>query len=172
MDVKSAALADRLPLLASCPEAIAWLCLETDLGLAARTIEAYGRGLADYLGVCKREGKDPMDASRADVARYVRDLTTRPNPRGASIVALDSGVGLANATLQQRLVPVRLFYDYLIEEGRRESNPVGRGRHTPGFAFGVNASGGWCRASPSCRGFHPGAMGRDFGSGQSRAAAQ
>jgi integrase len=45
-------------------------------------------------------------------------------------------VGLANATLQQRLVIVRLFYDYLIEEGRRDTNPVGRGRYTPGRAFG------------------------------------
>ena len=30
------------------------------------------------------------------------------------------------------MVPVRLFYDFLIEEGVRESNPVGRGRYTPG----------------------------------------
>jgi integrase/recombinase XerD len=44
------------------------------------------------------------------------------------VVSIDSGSGLANATLQQRLVPVRLFYDCLIEEGLRESNPVGRGR--------------------------------------------
>ena len=33
-------------------------------------------------------------------------------------------------------MPVRLFYDYLIEEGLRESNPVGRGRYTPGRKFG------------------------------------
>jgi hypothetical protein len=45
--------------------------------------------------------------------------------------------GLANATLQQRLsVTVRLFYDFLVEEGVRESNPVGRGRYTPGRHFG------------------------------------
>jgi len=30
------------------------------------------------------------------------------------------------------MVPVRLFYDFLMEEGLRESNPVGRGRYTPG----------------------------------------
>jgi hypothetical protein len=41
MDVNSAALANRWPLVASCPEAIAWLGLQTDLGLAPRTIEAY-----------------------------------------------------------------------------------------------------------------------------------
>ena len=33
-------------------------------------------------------------------------------------------------------MPVRLFYDFLIEEGVRESNPVGRGRYTPGRRFG------------------------------------
>jgi integrase/recombinase XerD len=51
------------------------------------------------------------------------------------VVALDSGAGLANATLQQRLVPW-LFYDLLVEEGTRESNLVGRGRHTPRRWFG------------------------------------
>jgi integrase len=52
------------------------------------------------------------------------------------VIALDSGAGLSNATLQQRLVPVRLFYDYLVEEGVRDSNPVGRGAYTPGRRFG------------------------------------
>ncbi|WP_374116659.1 tyrosine-type recombinase/integrase [Streptomyces gilvus] len=48
------------------------------------------------------------------------------------MVSIDSGSGLANATIQQRLVPVRLFYDFLVEDGLRDSNPVGRGRYTPG----------------------------------------
>jgi len=52
---------------------------------------------------------------------------------------LDSGAGLSNATLQQRLVSVRLFYDFLIEEGLRDSNPVGRGRYTPGRHFGAGS---------------------------------
>jgi len=51
---------------------------------------------------------------------------------------------LANATLQQRLVPVRLFFDYLIEDGVRESNPVGRGRYTAGRRFG-GSSAAWFR---------------------------
>jgi integrase len=46
------------------------------------------------------------------------------------------GAGLANATLQQRLTAVRLYYDYLMEEGLRADNPVGRGRYTPGKGFG------------------------------------
>jgi site-specific recombinase XerD len=51
----------------------------------------------------------------------------------------------ANATLQQRLVAVRLFYDYLVEEGVRESNPVGRGRYTAGGASVRPGSARWCR---------------------------
>ena len=126
----------RWPVLTTCPEAVNWLEIQANLGLARRTIEAYARGLADYFAVCDRDGVDPLTAERAAIARYVRDLTRRPNHRGANVVAFDSGVGLANATLQQRLVAVRLFYDHLIEEGRREMNPVGRGRYTPGKAFG------------------------------------
>ena len=82
-----------------------------------------------------------MTATRAEVAAFVRELRTRPSRRGVNVVALDSGAGLANATLQQRLVPVRLFYDFVVEEGVRESNPVGRGRYTPGRRFG-GAGGG------------------------------
>ncbi len=128
--------ARRWPTLARCPEALEWMRVQADLGLAPRTLEAYARGLADYLTVCGREEIDPLNASRAEVARYVRDLVQRPSPRGATIISIDSGVGLANATLQQRLVVVRLFYDHLIEEGRRDTNPVGRGRYTPGRGFG------------------------------------
>jgi site-specific recombinase XerD len=127
--------ARRWPILADSSEALEWLRVQSDLGLARGTLEAYARGLADYLTVCGRERIDPLSAGRAEVAGYVRDLVRRPNPRGATVVAIDSGVGLANATLQQRLVAVRLFYDYLIEERRRDTNPVGRGRYTPGRGF-------------------------------------
>ena len=128
--------AQRWPVLTTCPDAINWLEVQVKLGLSPRTIEAYARGLADYLAVCQREGTDPLTAGRAQIATYVRDLALRPHRRGPNVVAIDSGVGLANATLQQRLVAVRLFYDHLIDEGRRETNPVGRGRYTPTHSFG------------------------------------
>ena len=120
--------------------ALEWLRIWIDLGRAPRTIDAYARGLAEYLQVCEREGIDPLAATRAQVVVFVRELTSRPSRRGTNVVALDSGSGLANATLQQRLVPVRLFYDFLVEEGVRESNPVGRGRYTPGRTSGGRAS--------------------------------
>ncbi len=91
--------------------------------------------------MCDRDGIEPLTVDRSAIAHYVRDLRERPNRRGARIVALDSGVGLANATLQQRLVAVRLFYDHLIEEGKRETNPVGRGRFTPGHFTGHSERG-------------------------------
>jgi integrase/recombinase XerD len=51
-------------------------------------------------------------------------------------------MGLANKTMQQRLTAVRLFYDYLMEIGERDTNPVGRGRHAPGTGFnGVRERG-------------------------------
>jgi site-specific recombinase XerD len=123
---------EKWPALARHERAAVWLQVWTDLGRAPRTIDAYARGLAEYLTMCDREGIDPLTANRAHIAVYVRELTERPSHRGANVVSLDSGSGLANATIQQRLVPVRLFYDFLMEEGVRESNPVGRGRYTPG----------------------------------------
>jgi hypothetical protein len=65
----------------------------------------------------------------------VHDLACRPGRHGPNVVDIDSGVGLANATMQLRLVAVRLFYDHLVEEGLRETNPVGRGGYTPGRGF-------------------------------------
>ena len=58
-----------------------------------------------------------------------------PSPPGSAIRRFDSGAGLANATMQQRITVGRLFYDDLCEEGSRGDDPVGRGRYTPGRGF-------------------------------------
>jgi integrase/recombinase XerD len=129
-------LREKWPVIGRNEQAATWLQIWADLGRAPRTIDAYARGLGEYLLMCEREGVDPVAANRAHVAVFVRELTSRPSLRGADVVAIDSGAGLANATIQQRLVPVRLFYDFLMEEGPRESNPVGRGRYTPGGRAG------------------------------------
>jgi site-specific recombinase XerD len=131
-----AMLTARWPALAAVAEASRWLELQADLGLAGRTVEAYARALADYLGVCAQAGIDPLAAGRADVARYVRALRDRPVRRRAADASGRPAVGVADATLQQRLTAVRLFYDYLVEEGRRATNPVGRGRYQPGRPSG------------------------------------
>lgn len=127
---------EHFPLVAEAPQARAWLTTQVNLGLAPCTIDAYGRSLNDYLAFSARHGVVPESASRADIAAYVRDLTSRPNPRGPAIQRIDSGTGLSNATLQQRMTVARLYYDYLVEEGLCLDNPVGRGRYTPGKGFG------------------------------------
>ena len=132
----AAVLWDRFPRVGGTPPARTWLQIQADLGLAKTTIDAYGRALEDYLGFSERMAFTPDQATRAHIASYVRDLTTRPSRRGAAVRTLDSGAGLANATMQQCVTAVRLFYDYLIEEGVQIDNPVGRGRYTPGKGFG------------------------------------
>ena len=134
-------LEEKWPVLSRHERAAEWLRIWTDLGRAPRTIDAYARGLSEYLEICERAGVEPLTASRAHVAAYVRELANRPSRRGSNVVSIGSGAGLANATLQQRLVPVRLFYDFLIEEGVRDANPVGRGRYRPGRRFGGQQRG-------------------------------
>jgi integrase/recombinase XerD len=121
------AIAARWPALASNPMAIRWLALQRDLGRSARTVEAYAGSLTDYLAYCQRQRVDVEQAGRPEIAGYMRDLRERPGRRGANVIALSSGIGLSNATLQLRVTVVRLFYDFLVEEGLRDRSPVMRG---------------------------------------------
>lgn len=127
---------DRYPFIAHIPHAKAWLSIQTNLLLAPNTVEAYGRGLEDFLAFLSKLGVDFQQITREHVALYVRDLAQRPNPRGDCVRVLDSGVGLSNATMNQRITVVRLFYAYLMEEGIRADSPVGRGHYTPGKGYG------------------------------------
>ena len=104
-----------------------WLTIQMRLGLSANTLDAYGRGLEDFLKVCEQYEVLVLTAGQEHIALYIHDMATRKLAQGKE--------GLANATMQQRLTAVRLFYDYLLEEGLREKNPVGRGKYVPGRAF-------------------------------------
>jgi integrase/recombinase XerD len=127
-------VAARWPELGSCRWAARWLMLQADLGRSPRTVDAYARALVDYLRFCERGSLNVAAVGRGEIAAYVRDLRERPGRGGANVAALGSGAGLANATLQLRITVVRLFYDFLVEEGARDRNPVRRGRYgsTPG----------------------------------------
>lgn len=124
------------PQTATTPLARTWLQMQADLQLAPKTIDAYGRALDDYLSFCRDSEHGFEVVAREHIARYVQNLATRPNPRGQHILHLHSGVGLSNATMQQRLTVVRLFYDYLLEKGLCSTNPVGRGTYVAGKGFG------------------------------------
>ena len=122
-----------------------WLEIQVLLGLAPNTIEAYGRGLEQFLRWSKDQNVVPEAATRADIANYVGFLRDQPGSAGSAVVAINSGSGLSNATLQQRLTVVRLFFDYLVEEDLRRTNPVGRGRYTPNMGFAAKRTRGLVR---------------------------
>ncbi len=124
------------PLVSSNELAHAWLQLQANLLLAPKTIDGYGRSLTDYLDFCARSGVAPETITREQFALYVQDLASRPNPRGAKILSLDSGSGLANTTMQLRITVARLYHDYLLERHLRPANPIGRGHYVPGKGFG------------------------------------
>jgi site-specific recombinase XerD len=122
---------ERYPLVSELPSARAWLSFQSKRGLAPNTLEAYGRGLQEFLGFAAGNAIFAEQATRHDIASYIAALRCRPNKRAASVITLNSGARLSNATLQQRITAVRLYYDFLVEEGVRGSNPVGRGWYVP-----------------------------------------
>src|SRR5687767_6520577 len=114
---------ERFPLVTRQPQAWAWLTLQVNLGLARNTLIAYAAALEDYLHFSSQNNQDPTRATRETIAHYLHDLATRPNPRLAQRRGTAAQTGLANATLQLRLTAIRLFYDYLLEQGLRTDNP-------------------------------------------------
>lgn len=116
---------ERYPSITQFGSAREWLESQAIHGRAPNTVSAYGRDLDDYLAFCSTLGIDPHYATKGNISSYLNELLQRPSPRGTH------GELLANATLQRRLTAVRLYYDFLMEEGVRSSNPVGRGRYTP-----------------------------------------
>ncbi len=118
-----------------------WLRIQGNLQLAPKTIDAYGRSLNDFLAFCERQNVVPEKVTREHIALYVHDLATRPNPKGANILHLESGAGLANSTMHLRITVVRLFCEYLVEMQIRPDTPVGRGHYVPYLC-------GECQADP------------------------
>ncbi|QDN62869.1 site-specific integrase [Streptomyces sp. S1D4-14] len=99
----------------------------TSVGLPTRSTRTGGRAGEDHLRFCAVEGTDPVLAGADTVAAWIGDMLDRPRQRSAK-APLHPETGLANATVQQRLVAVRSFYEYLVEDGLRERNPVRRGQ--------------------------------------------
>lgn len=127
---------ERYPLVAENVHSRAWLTWQCNRGLAANMLEAYGRGLEKHLLFLARRGVTIDQTTGLEISAYLRDLLL-PTP-GASNSRRADGNLLANATLQQRVTVIRLFYDYLVEEGIRERNPVrygvlGIGRLVPRY---------------------------------------
>jgi integrase/recombinase XerD len=111
------------------PEAQAWLAQLTTRGLSPSSVGSYRKALARYLAFCDREGIDPLHARRVDLVSYMNALVSGPSLVTATVAAAAKGAtGPAPATATHRRTVVRLFYDYLVDTGVCEQNPVGGGK--------------------------------------------
>src|ERR1051326_2531694 len=126
---------DLYPHVAAFIHSKAWIEIQLKLLRPRKTIDAYARALNDFLSVCDRLGVEPASATRSSIASYVDDMTHRLLTRPSHLASENTFCGLANRTMQQHLTAVRLFFDFLIETGLRDYNPVGRGRYTPSNGF-------------------------------------
>ena len=119
-------------------EVEAWIKLQRDIGKAPNTVTAYARGISDFVKFCKRINVDLASARKDTIAAYINDLRVRPPGTGhAGRSELNS---IANSSLRHRLTIVRLFFDHLIEEGFRSTNPVSRrGRGIPNGGHNLGA---------------------------------
>ena len=120
---------NRYPAIGENPQVLKWLTIQTQLQLSPNTVQAYARALQDFLSFCQQYQIKDETTSQEHIALWVNQMATRT-------VGHSHKQGLANATMQQRLTAVRLYFDYLIDEQIRVDNPVGRGRYTPGKSFG------------------------------------
>ena len=105
------------------PHAREWLKFQAARGLAANTIEAYGRELDRYLGFLETENIPFHSVIRPTIGAYIRSITQLEVPR-VSRKGMEARSTLANATLQQHLTVVRLFHDFLVEERVCTRNPL------------------------------------------------
>lgn len=106
------------------PTALSWVCLQENLMHAPNTVEAYARGVDHWLHFCQQQHIKPVAANREILALYIRHLRSERN--------------FATSTLRHRLTIIRLYYDYLREDGLIDINPVMRGS--------------WRHSSRACRG--------------------
>jgi site-specific recombinase XerD len=131
----------RYPLVAANPYTQRWIQSCVMLGLAKNTVAAYTYAIEGFLRFCEGHSFALLNTSREAIALYVGELRTQPG----NVVRIDSGGLLSNATLQQRLTAVRLLFEFLLNEGLIETNPVSRGRYTAGSHFGAGLERGLIR---------------------------
>lgn len=83
--------------------------LRVERGLAANTLEAYGRDLAKLARFAADRRKDLLTLERGDVAAFVESLFA---------------AGLDARSVERALVVVRNFYKFLVLDGRRRTDPT------------------------------------------------
>src|SRR5260370_26127224 len=100
-----------------------WLKFQSTRGLAANTLDAYGRGLDAYLKFLESAGVELESVVRSTIGAYIQEIAQRPASRSLKVKP-EVRTTLSNATLQQHLTVIRLFYDYLVEERVYARHPL------------------------------------------------
>lgn len=85
-------------------------CLRVERGRAARTVEAYGRDLADFCSFLGERGVgEAALADRDDLSAYEADLARR---------------GFAASSVKRRMSAIKGLFRYLVREERISSSPA------------------------------------------------
>ena len=92
--------------------------MTAEKGAAANTLDAYRRDLADYMDFLRRSGVAVTRAQKADVSRYLQELSV---------------AGLKPTSRARRLSAVRQLYKFLEAEGAVAESPA-EGIAAPGKA--------------------------------------
>jgi len=108
------------PILRDHTSAMDWLKINSARGKTDNTVFAYSYALADFIRFCQTEQIDYFQATRQQVISYFNDLDNRPLLRHGIVVQC----GLSTASRKQRLAVLRLYYNYLIHEKIRDTNPL------------------------------------------------
>lgn len=106
---------ERYPRVSGNAHATDWLKFQSMRGLAANTLDAYGRDLDSYLRFLESAGVGLESVVHSTIGAYVQEIAQHPAPRSLKARPEPRTI-LSNATLQQHLTVIRLFYDYLVEE--------------------------------------------------------
>ncbi|MFZ0276745.1 MAG: site-specific integrase [Candidatus Sulfotelmatobacter sp.] len=102
---------DRYPVAAAHSLCRLWLTFQSHRGLARNTLDAYSQGLEVFLRFLSHQQLSVPSVTRVHIGAYLASLQSH---KGC----------LSNATVQQRLTVLRLFYTYLVEEGVCQKNPT------------------------------------------------
>lgn len=98
---------------------------------APKTIDAYARNLDDLLRTWPDAPERIVEADAANIDTYLESLATRAHLHSDDEGGPASHRYLSDATIQQRLVTTRLFFDFCLQRHLRQDpvNPVARGSY-------------------------------------------